>query len=405
MKRIQKKLYMGLAVLGLLVPSQVYAAGQDLVDLSQDGSDVGVFIEMSNAVEEKITAVSISLNVSTQGQEKVNVDFEFSPELSGKEHGFVYNEETGRLDIYAASADRLFQEEQLNLGKVKVTPVDADRTVSADISYCPNSFQTANGSYGDKTPVVEKEVTHVNVQVGSGVPTPTPGTDTPGNHPGTEPGDNEGGSPGNPGVKPGGSQQGGSHDDNRNEGLYDETTQFVNNPADAQVIPNEIVKGNVDTKLADLTVKAPAAIKTGSGGAAGQIKTSGNVSVVAPWDGPSSILVSKEENEFLTGSQPEDLLGEAAGEASAKDDNVEEIVLDQEKGGAVDTQGNKTKKLLIIAGAVLAAGLLIGGGILFFIGNRDQVPASGKRKRKKKRRRARRKPPERKKRRRPVRRL
>ena len=44
MKRIQKKLYMGLAVLGLLVPSQVYAAGQDLVDLSKDGSDVGVFI-------------------------------------------------------------------------------------------------------------------------------------------------------------------------------------------------------------------------------------------------------------------------------------------------------------------------------------------------------------------------
>lgn len=397
MKRIQKKLYMGLAVLGLFVPSQVYAAGQDLVDLNQDGSDVGVSIEMSNAVEERITAVSISLNVNTQGQDQVNVAFEFSPELSGKEHGFVYNEETGRLDIYAASADRLFQEEQLNLGKVKVTPTDTGKTVLAEISYCPNSFQTANGSYGDKTPVVEKEVASVNIQVGNGTPAPTPGTDTPE--------DNTDGSQGNPDNKPGGSQSGGSHEDNRNEGLYDETTQFVNDPSNAQTIPTEIVKSNVDTKLVDMTVKAPVTIKTGSGAAAGQVKTRGNVSVVAPEDGPSSILVSKEENEFLTGSRQEDLFGEAEGGESAKAENVEEIVLDQENGGAVDVQKNKTRKLLIIAGAVLAAGLIIGGCIFFFIENRDKAPVEGKKRRKKKRRGTKRKPSERRRRRRPARRL
>ncbi|MDE7287681.1 MAG: hypothetical protein K2N55_12690, partial [Lachnospiraceae bacterium] len=327
MKRIQKKLYMGLAVLGLLVPSQVYAAGQDRVDLSQDESDVGVSLEMSNAVEEKITAVSVSLEIKTQGQEQIIVDFQFSPELNGTEHGYVYNEETGRLDIYASSTKCLFEEERLNLGKVQILPADSKKTVSAGISYCQDSFQTANGFYGDKTPVVEGEVASVNIQIGNGTKPPPPDTDTPGGNIGTDPGINTGGNPGNTDTKPGGSTGEDSGKDNRNDGLYDETTQFVNDPANAQVISTEIVKSDAaGTKLVDLTTKVPTGIKTGAGSAAGQVKTRGNVSVVAPKDGPSSIFISKEENEFLTGSQPGNLLGEMSGDGLAKDENMEEIV-------------------------------------------------------------------------------
>lgn len=373
---------MGLAVVGLLVPSQVYAAGRDQVGLSQDGSNVGVSLEMSNAAEEKITAVSVSLEIKTQGQEQIIVDFQFSPGLNGTEHGYVYNEETGRLDIYAASVNCLFEEERLDLGKVQVLPADSAKTVLADVSYCQNSFQTANGSYGDKTPVVEEEAVSVNIQVGNGmlppVDTDTPGEDTA-----------AGGNQGSTDTRPGGSAGGDSGEDNRNEGLYDETTQFVNNPADSQVISTEIVKSDApEMKPIDLTVKAPASIKTGTGTAAGQVKTRGNVSVIAPEDGPSSILVSKEENTFLTGSQSGEFPEAASGDDFVQNENREEILLDQENGGAVDTQKNKRKNLLVVMGAVMTAGLIAGGVILFFIRYRGAEPARRKKRRKKKRHRA-----------------
>lgn len=373
---------MGLAVVGLLVPSQVYAAGQDRVGLSQDGSDVGVSLEMSNAVEEKITAVSVSLEIKTQGQDQIIVNFQFSPELEETEHGYVYNEETGRLDIYAASANRLFEEERLNLGRVQVLPADSTKTVLADVSYCQNSFQTANGSYGDKIPVVEGEGASVNIQVGSGRQ-PPPAIDEPG-------GDtNIGGNQGSEGTGLGGGTAGDSGEDNRSDGLYDETTQFKNNPADAQAITTEIVKSDVSgMKMVDLTVKAPVNIKTGTGTAAGQVKTRGNVFVVAPEDGPSSILVSKEENEFLTGSQKGELFDGVSGDDPVKDENVEEILLDQESGGAVDTQRNKRKKLLIAAGAVLMTALIAGGVVISFVKYKEAQPERGKRRRKKKRRKA-----------------
>ena len=93
MKQVQNKLYLGLAMLGLLVPLQVNAAGQDSVELSQEGSKVAVSLEMSNAPQEKITTVAVSLEVKADGQEKVTVDFQFSAQLSGTEHGYVYNED------------------------------------------------------------------------------------------------------------------------------------------------------------------------------------------------------------------------------------------------------------------------------------------------------------------------
>ena len=159
---------------GLLVPLQVHAAGQDSVGLSQDRSKVAVSLEMSNAPQEKITTVAVSLEVKTDGQEKVTVDFQFSSELSGTEHGYVYNENTGRLDIYVASASSLFSDERLNLGSVQVMPVNAEKTVSTNISYCPNSFQTANSSYGDKTPMVEGDPASVDIKVGNGVDNSAP---------------------------------------------------------------------------------------------------------------------------------------------------------------------------------------------------------------------------------------
>ena len=79
MKRIRTILYVAAAMLGMLIPFQVSAAGQDTVTLSQEGENVAVLLEMSDAEKENITAVSVSLQIDTQSSDQIAVDFEFSP--------------------------------------------------------------------------------------------------------------------------------------------------------------------------------------------------------------------------------------------------------------------------------------------------------------------------------------
>ena len=133
-KWMQNKLYLGMAILGLSVPLKVCAAGQDAVNLGQDGNQVSVSLEMSNASEEKITTVS--LEVKTEDLNQVKVDFQFSPALSETEHGFIYHEDTGRVDIYVSSgkSESLFLDEKLSLGNVQVQPVNPQQSLSAAIA-------------------------------------------------------------------------------------------------------------------------------------------------------------------------------------------------------------------------------------------------------------------------------
>lgn len=398
MKQVQSKLYLGLAILGLLVPLQVNAAGQDSVELSQDGTKVAVSLEMSNAAQEKITTVAVSLEVKTDGQEKVTVDFQFSPQLSGTEHGYVYNEDTGRLDIYVASTTSLFSEEKLNLGNVQVQPVDAAKTVSANISYCQNSFQTANSSYGDKTPMVEGETASVDIKVGNGVNDSTSsGTNTTGS--GNNNGEAAGGGSEN---SAGGASQGGSlANDNRNQGLYDETTRFVNDPANAQLLATSIIKGtNPGTGFTDMSAAAGLigagnrgtggiGIKTGS--SISQTKETGKVSVVSPENGPASIWVSGENSGNSGEGSAEGLFVGITEDSSKQDgkDGYAEIMLDQKNGGAVDSRKNVKRNIIIAAGITLA-GILLTGVIFAFVRTLRMPAAGNKKKRKKKRRKKRR---------------
>ncbi len=395
MKQVQNKLYLGLAMLGLLVPLQVNAAGQDSVELSQEGSKVAVSLEMSNAPQEKITTVAVSLEVKADGQEKVTVDFQFSAQLSGTEHGYVYNEDTGRLDIYVASATSLFSEETLNLGSVQVQPVDASKTVSANISYCQNSFQTANSSYGDKTPMVEGETASVDIKVGNGV---NDSTSSGGNTAGS--GSDNGGAlgSGSAGNTTGGSQgSSNSSSDNRNQGLYDDTTRFVNDPAASQLLASSIIKGTkpgaelIDMSAAGLTGTGNIGVKPGNGIV--QTKENGKVSVVSPENGPASILVSGENSgnngEGSQGGLFAGILGDDYIEGG--EDGYSEILLDQENGGAVDNRKNLKRNLIIAAGIALAA-IFVTGGIFLFVKS-FSMPATGrKKKRRKKKRKVKRKP-------------
>lgn len=403
---MKKRLCLGAAVWALVCPLRVFAAGQDAVNLSQEGSKVAVSLEMSNAAEEKITAVSLSLQVDAEGQAEVG--FEFAPGLEDTEHKFIYKADEGRLDIYAASAKSLFDGEMLNLGYVSVTPADAAQLMSVEISYCEDSFQTANGSYGDKTPIVEKGPEPVSMKVGNGAvyppgpgeggSDPVPGGDQdsdskePDTGTGTLPDDgsqnpgngSQGGSPGD------GGQEGGSGGGNINDGLYDENTQFKNDPSNAQNISSTVIRKDGQTSgLIDMSqgtiVQVTGNPVSGTGGKA-RAKKGGNVAVVDPGNGPSGILIAKEEGGISGTGKPEGDSGGTEGESLAEmESGTEEILLDQENGGAVDRR-KKMKidsKILLICCAAAAAVVAIAVMVLLLKGSRK---GNGQERRKKRRR-------------------
>ncbi len=380
MKRIRTILYVAAAMLGMLIPFQVSAAGQDTVTLSQEGENVAILLEMSDAEKENITAVSVSLQIDTQSSDQIAVDFAFSPELGNHaEYGFKYKESgdnAGRLDIYAVTgtADSLFGENGLALGSLKISPKNASAIIPVTISYCDGSFQTANAAYGSKTPMVEQGTASVNMQIGGGaIPPPPeelPGTGNEEQPPGTNTPETD-----NPGG--GSSGSGGS---NMDEGLYDDTTQFTNDPSNAQNIPSAVIgKDNMPAGFVDLSAvpgqNSGNKQKTKGKGAA---QSAGKVSIVAPKDGMSSILVSNADSDT---SKEEG--NETTEDTSTLPEDTMEIKLDKENGGIVKQQGIGIGKILSIIGLVIAGISVIGLLIFAVIKMRDTDRQKRKHKKKK----------------------
>ena len=385
------------AVLGMFIPFHVSAAVQDTVTLNQEGENVAVLLEMSDAKEENITAVSVSLQINTQGNDQIAVDFEFSPELENGEYGFKYRENgdnTGKLDIYAATgtAGSLFGDNGLDLGNLKITSKNPSQTIPVTISYCDGSFQTANAAYGSKTPMVEQETASISMQIGGKAVSPPqedipgtgaegeqkPGTDNPGS------GNPNGGGQESGGQGNGNQGSGNSGGSNMNEGLYDTTTQFTNNPSNAQNIPSSII-GNSNTAegLIDLSAMAG---QTSSGSALaakgkGAAKTTGKVSVVAPKDGMSGILVSNAENDASPGEGEKGGFTEDAQGQEMSADGSMEIKLDKENGGIIGGHKNGLGKILPMAGLGIALILII--GLIIFAASKIKDADRRKRRRRK----------------------
>lgn len=390
MKRIRIILYVAAAMLGMLIPFQVSAAGQDTVTLSQEGENVAVLLEMSDAEKENITAVSVSLQIDTQSSDQIAVDFEFSPELGNHaEYGFKYKESgdnAGRLDIYAVTgtADSLFGENGLALGSLKVSPKNASAIIPVTISYCDGSFQTANAAFGSKTPMVEQETASVSMQIGGGAITPppeeNPGSGNEEQNPGTDiPGTDTPGTDTSGTDNPGGGSSG-SGGSNMDEGLYDDTTQFTNDPSNAQNIPSAIIgKDNTATGFVDLSAvpgqNSGNKQKTKGKGAA---QSAGKVSIVAPKDGMSSILVSNADSNTSKeeGNEPPE-------DTSALPEDSMEIKLDKENGGTVKQHGIGIGKILPIIGLAIAGILMIVLLIFAVIKMRDTDRQKRKHKKKK----------------------
>lgn len=366
MKKIWKKLYLGLAILGMFVPLQVNAEEQDTVTLQEENSKVAVSLGMSHAKEEKISTLSISLSVDMGGQNQGQAVFDFDSGLeSVTEHDYIYNENTGIMDIYVSSLKNqsLFGDGELRLGHVRIEPEDSSAVLQVEVGYCDGSFQTANASYGNKTPVISSLPEPVLLQVGAVTPSQPGGSSDSGSQGG---GENAGQSGGDAGHG----------NDNMSQGLYDEETRFTNNPADAQNITSTVVKeNNLHPELVDMSKGSAAQIgnKTlaGSVGAgAGAAKGSGKVSVVAPKEGPDSIVVNGGAGGAAgegTGGGEDGISG-TYGEGSRTDGDSSlsgEIRLDKKNGGAVVEKDNAKMKWII--GGIAAAVLVIAGIVIFIL--------------------------------------
>ena len=379
MKRIRNGLYLVLCIFGFLIPLHVSAAGRDAVIIQQQEARVAVSVNMTNALEENISAVSISFKIEVaEGADRATVLFDFAPELADTEHDIRY--ENGILSVYAASGKSLFQASgELALGYVRVEPKDPSQVIRVQISYEEGSFQTANRAYGSKEPDVSRISDPVDMQVGAGV---IYGSSTQALEEYLEQAKNQdqgkysaeawaklqeairraeemlgrsdlsqseidemaailyqamvaGMADGNgdSNETPDNSTGGGTNEDNQNQGLYDPTTQFVNDPEDAQKIPSPIIRDDGGyPALIDLSQGIPGSVPEGSqgsgnqgGGSGGsQARTDGRVSVVAPEDGPSSILITAADDNDSDETAPSE---------DSTQPVQEEILLDQEDGG------------------------------------------------------------------------
>lgn len=387
-KRIWKKLYLGLAILGMLVPLQVKAAEEDTVTLQQEDSKVAVSLGMSHAKEEKISTISVSLSVDMGGPNQGEAVFDFDSGLDGvAEHDYIYNANTGRMDIYVSSLQNqsLFGDGELKLGYVRIEPADSSSVMQVEVGYCDGSFQAANASYGSKTPVISSLPEPVLLQIGADSPSQPGESNTDGS-------DGSGGGSGNQDSGGAGGSQGSGTDsghgnDNMSQGLYDEETRFVNNPADAQNISSAVVReNNLHPELVDMSKGAAAQIgnKTlsGTGTGAGQTKENGKVSIISPKEGPDSIWVA---GSAAGSASMEDIGVDGAGsisdiegnEESADSSSFGEIRLDKKNGGVITDKDN-TKTKWIIAG-IVAAALAVAGILAFMLAGKS----SGRRKHRK----------------------
>ena len=111
---------------------------------------------------------------------------------------------------------------------------------------------------------------------------------------------------------------------------------------------------------------------TGSGLLLDKVKD--KVSVISPGKGPSSIMVSgggaDSTDGFLSGINGENPGGAEGGlyaDGTLGENGSEEILLDQENGGAVDNRKNEKRNRIIMISAILAGIIILAGGILLLV--------------------------------------
>lgn len=376
-------------------------AGTDSIMLEQQDDKVEVSVSMSNAYEEGVTSLALALTVKLEGGTADNIAFHFSDRLADMVNGYRYDTDTQKLNIYVASPqveslNPLFgSDNTLHLGTVQISASGQEGQLRAEIGDSTDSFQTVNGAYGTKAPEMDAVTETISLEVKNsgtdGGDKEEPGGDSGSQDQNEGQGSNQsqGGGQNQDGSQSGNTQ--GSSGNNSSAGLYDETTQLVNDPNAALSIPSYIIRDNgAGEGLADLsqgkkTTAAPIKAKTSSGEKNG-VEDS-KVTVIDPADGPDGILVAENEADGENGAAGGAAASGSGAAAEGQDGGSEgaavgeEILLDKENGGV---QGQKQQagsgKHMALIVALAAAGLCIIAAAVFFLCSKGRKNSPGRRK-------------------------
>lgn len=120
----------------------------DAVTLEVSGDSVKVTVTVDNARDEKLTAVSLALNVDIKGEENT-ADFSFAEALKDTVYGSRYEGNT--LYLYVAGQDVIFDEnDTVFLGELSLGDNASTDALSATVSYKEGSLEVANSAFGSR---------------------------------------------------------------------------------------------------------------------------------------------------------------------------------------------------------------------------------------------------------------
>lgn len=120
----------------------------DAVTLEVSGDSVKVTVTVDNARNEKLTAVSLALDVDIKGEENT-ADFSFAEALKDTVYGSRYEGNT--LYMYVAGQDVIFDEnDTVFLGELSLGDNASTDALSATVSYKEGSLVVANSAFGSR---------------------------------------------------------------------------------------------------------------------------------------------------------------------------------------------------------------------------------------------------------------
>ncbi len=120
----------------------------DAVTLEVSGDSVKVTVTVDNARDEKLTAVSLALDVDIKKGENT-ADFSFAEALKDTVYGSRYEGNT--LYLYVAGQDVIFDEnDTIFLGELSLGDNASTDALSATVSYKEGSLEVANSAFGSR---------------------------------------------------------------------------------------------------------------------------------------------------------------------------------------------------------------------------------------------------------------
>lgn len=200
MKRVLTATMGALALCLALAPGIAWGATDpDVVLTPVDGaSDVAVAIELPEGARDDVRTLRLTLEVAADDLDAVNVGFAFGDGAGAsavKEARYRVQDGTGRLNLYLANNDNLFEGDALALGRVTAVPADgSDVAVQVTVAVAADGLSVVNAAH-TASALAATSSDPVTVEVGKGS-TPNPPKPPDGTGDGDDDGDGSGGGDG-----------------------------------------------------------------------------------------------------------------------------------------------------------------------------------------------------------------